>query len=117
EAAATLKAGQTVQVQPAGGGAPVAVRVAKAEGDTAVVELPEDAPFKTGDSLRLVKARVADVVPVPASAIVKREGADVVFVLADGAVHERKVQVVDKSGSDALVGSGLTSGDQVVVSS
>jgi hypothetical protein len=117
EAATTLRPGQAVSVQPAGGGAPAQARVAKAEGDSVVVELPEDAPLKTGDAVRLVKARVADVVPVPVSAIVKREGGDVVFVLSDGAVHERKVTVVDKSGSDALVSSGLTSGDQVVVSS
>ncbi len=64
-----------------------------------------------------MKARVADVVPVPVAALVHKDGGDVVFVLADGIVHERKVTVVDKSGSDALVGSGLTSGDEVVVSS
>jgi hypothetical protein len=89
--------------------------VSRVENGAVVVELPEEAPVKPGDSLRLVKARVPDVVPVPAAALVKREGGDVVFVLSDGAVHERKVTVVDSSGGEVLIGTGLASGDQVVI--
>ncbi|MDB4970671.1 MAG: hypothetical protein JWN44_6360 [Myxococcales bacterium] len=114
--AAQLKQGQQVSLQAAGGGAPMAGRVAKVDGDTVTVELTDEGAAKAGDSVRLVKARVPNVVPVPATAVVKREGGDVVYVLADGVVHERKVNVVDKSGSEALVGSGLASGDQVVSS-
>ncbi len=114
--AAALKPGTPVSVQPAAGGAPVTARVASVEGDTVTVELGEDAPVKAGDSLRLVKARVPNVVPVPATALVKREGGDAVFVLADGVVHERKVSVVDKSGSEVLVSGGVQSGDQIVSS-
>ena len=112
--AAQLKPAQQLSLQAAGGGAPMAGRVVKVEGDTVTIEVADDATAKAGDSLRLVKARVPNVVPVPATALVHREGGDVVYVLADGAVHERKVTVVDKSGAEALVGSGLTSGDQVV---
>jgi multidrug efflux system membrane fusion protein len=78
------------------------------------VEIVDDAAAKPGDSLRLVKARVPNVVPVPATALVKQDGADAVFVLTDGTVHERKVTVVDRTPSEVLVGSGLQSGDQVV---
>ena len=56
------------------------------------------------------------MIPVPAAAVVKHDGADMVFVLADGVVHEKKVTVVDRSGAEVLVGSGLTNGDQVVSS-
>jgi multidrug efflux pump subunit AcrA (membrane-fusion protein) len=114
--AATMKAGATVTLQPATGGAPIAGRVASVEGETVTVEIVDEASAKAGDSLRLVKARVPNVIPVPAAAVVKHDGADVVFVLADGVVHEKKVTVVDRSGAEALVGSGLTNGDQVVSS-
>jgi multidrug efflux pump subunit AcrA (membrane-fusion protein) len=114
--AGSMKSGAAVTLQPAAGGAPIAGRVVRVEGETVTVELVDEAAAKEGDSLRLVKARVANVVPVPAAALVKHDGNDVVFVLADGTVHERKVTVVDKTGSEVLVGSGLTSGDQVVSS-
>jgi multidrug efflux pump subunit AcrA (membrane-fusion protein) len=114
--AAAMKSGAAVTLQPAAGGAPLAARVVRVDGDTVTIELVDDAAAKPGDSLRLVKARVTNVVPVPAAALVKHDGNDVVFVLSDGAVHERKVTVVDKTGSEVLVGSGLTSGDQVVSS-
>ncbi|HXU72206.1 MAG TPA: HlyD family efflux transporter periplasmic adaptor subunit [Polyangia bacterium] len=112
--AATMKPGAAVTLQPAGGGAPIAGRVATVEGDTVTVELVDENAAKPGDSLRLVKARVPNVVQVPATALVKANGGDAVFVLADGAVHEKKVTVVDRTGNDVLVGSGLTNGDQVV---
>jgi len=111
--AATMKPGAAVTLQPAGGGAPIAGRVAKVEGDTVTVELVDEAAAKPGDSLRLVKARVPNVVPVPPTALV---GTDTVFVLADGTVHARKVTIVDKTANELLVGSGLQRGDQVVSS-
>jgi HlyD family secretion protein len=112
--AASLKQGAAVTVQPATGGAPINARIAKIEGDTVTVELPDDAPAKPGDSLRLVKARVPNVVPVPAAALV---GGDTVYVLGvDGAVHAHKVIVFDKSGAQVLVSGGLSSGDQIVSS-
>jgi membrane fusion protein (multidrug efflux system) len=113
--AAAMKAGQAVSLQPAAGGAPLAGRVIKLGGETATVELDEGT-VKVGDNLRLVKARVPNVVQVPAAAVVRRDGAEVVFVFADGEVHQRKVTVVDRTGSEVLVGSGLGSGDQIVSS-
>jgi hypothetical protein len=114
--AAAMKPGAAVTLQPAAGGAPIAGRVATVEGGTVTVEIVDEAAAKPGDSLRLVKARVPNVVPVPAAALVKRDGGDVVFVLADGVVHARKVTVVDRTGAEVLVGSGLTNGDQIVSS-
>jgi RND family efflux transporter MFP subunit len=114
--AGQMKPGQPVSLQAAAGGAPMAGRVAKVEGDGVTVEVADDAPAKAGDQLRLVKARVPNVIPVPATALVRRDGGEVVFVLADGVVHERKVNVVDRNGTEALVGSGLQRGDQVVTS-
>ena len=111
--AATMKPGATVTLQSASGGAPIAGRVATVVGDTVSVELGDDAAAKPGDSLRLVKARVSNVVPVPATALV---GGNTVFVLADGTVHARKVTVVDKTANEVLVGSGLQSSDQIVSS-
>ena len=112
--AGQMKPGQPVSLQEASGGAPMSGRVVKVEGDGVTVEVAEDAPAKPGDQVRLVKARVPNVIPVPATAVVHRANGDVVYVLADGVVHEHKVSVVDRSGTEALVGNGLQSGDQVV---
>jgi multidrug efflux pump subunit AcrA (membrane-fusion protein) len=114
--AAKLKSGQAVTLQGAAGGAPLAGRVTRIEGDKVTVEIGDEANVKPGDQVRLVKQRVSNVIPVPAAAVVKKDGADVVYVLADGAVHEHKVSVMDRSGTEALLGSGVTAGDQVVVS-
>jgi len=111
--AATMKPGATVTLQAVAGGAPITGRVAGVEGDTVTVELADDAAAKPGDSLRLVKARVSNVVPVPPTALV---GGDTVYVLSEGTVHARKVTVVDRTPSEVLVGTGLGSGDQVVSS-
>ncbi|HEX6839392.1 MAG TPA: HlyD family efflux transporter periplasmic adaptor subunit [Polyangia bacterium] len=111
--AANMKPGAPVSLQAAAGGAPIAGRVATVEGDTVTVELPDDAAVKPGDSLRLVKARVSNVVPVPPSALVN---GNTVFVLADGAVHAHKVTIVDRTPNEVLVGTGLQSGDQIVSS-
>ena len=69
-----------------------------------------------GDQLRLVKKKEANVVPIPASAVVKKDGADVVFVLSDGKAKMRKVTVVDRTAAEALIGTGLATGDSVITS-
>jgi hypothetical protein len=115
-AAAVMKPGDAVTLQPAAGGATFAGRVAKVVADVVTVELADNASAKPGDSVRLVKARVANVVPVPTAALVQRDGRDAVFVLSDGAVHQRKVTVVDKTPTEVLIGTGLTGGDQIVSS-
>jgi membrane fusion protein (multidrug efflux system) len=114
--AAQLKAGQVVTLQGAAGGAPLTGHVAHVAGDKVTVEIADEANVKPGDQVRLVKQRVNNVIPLPVAAVVKKDGADVVYVLADGAVHEHKVTVVDRSATEVLVGSGVTAGDQVVTS-
>jgi multidrug efflux pump subunit AcrA (membrane-fusion protein) len=112
--AATMKAGTAVQMQPAAGGAPVGARVAKAEGDTVTVELLDDTTAKAGDSFKLVKARQKNVFRLPATAVVKRDGADTVFVLVNGEAKARKVTGVEHDGNDALIQGGLATGDSVI---
>jgi RND family efflux transporter MFP subunit len=105
------KAGESVMLQAAAGGATFAGRVISSAGGAVAVEVPEGAPVKTGDSLRLVKKREQNVIPVPSSALV---GADTVFVLTDGEAHARKVTVADKNGGDVLISGGLAAGDSVI---
>jgi RND family efflux transporter MFP subunit len=111
---AAMKPGAPVQLTPAAGGAAMSARVGKAEGDTVTVELNDDSTAKPGDSLRLVKTKQQNVFRIPAAAVVKREGADTVFVLSNGEAKARKVSVVDHDGNDALIQSGLATGDTVI---
>jgi len=110
------KPGDVVEVQPAGGGATLSAKVTQAAGGSITVELPEESALKAGDQLRLVKKREQNVIPVPTAAVTQRDGADVVFVLSDGEAHVRKVTVVDKTPTEALVSSGLAAGDSVITS-
>jgi hypothetical protein len=110
------KTGDSVQLQPAAGGATIAGRVTRVGDGMVTIELPDDTSVKTGDQLRLVKKREANVIPIPAGAVTKRDNADVVFVLADGVVHLRKVTIVDRTAAEVLVSSGLATGDSVITS-
>jgi RND family efflux transporter MFP subunit len=112
--AAALKAGATVQMTPATSPATIAGRVGTVEGGDVTIELLDDAAAKPGDSLRLVKSKLQNVVKVPTAAVVKRDGADTVFVLTNGEAKARKVSVVDHDGADSLVQSGLATGDSVI---
>jgi hypothetical protein len=113
-----FKPGSPMTMQPAAGGATLSGRFTRLDGDsTVVVELLDDATaVKAGASLRLVKAKVPNVVPVPITALVKRDGADLVFVLSDGEAKAHKVTVVDRTTVEALISSGLAAGDSVIVS-
>jgi multidrug efflux pump subunit AcrA (membrane-fusion protein) len=114
-AAEAPKAGDAATLQPAAGGATLSGRVTSSAAGTVVVELPDAAPVKTGDQLRLVKKREQNVVPVPASAVVKRDGADTVFVLSSGEARAHKVTIVDRSSpTEVLISSGLAPGDSVI---
>jgi hypothetical protein len=104
-----------VQLASAGAKTTIAARVAKVDGDTVSVELIDESSAKPGDSLQLVKSTLPNVYPIPAAAVVKREGADTVFVLSNGEAKSRKVTVVDKDGADALITSGLATGDSVIL--
>jgi multidrug resistance efflux pump len=110
------KPGEAVQVQTAAGGAPIAGKVTIAANGNVTVELPDDAPLKAGDQLRLVKKKEQNVIPVPTSALTQRDGADVVFVLSDGEVHSRKVTVTDKTPTEVFISSGLANGESVITS-
>ncbi len=110
------KTGAPVQLQAAAGGATLAGRVTRVGDGVVTIELPDDTSAKTGDQLRLVKKRETNVIPVPAAAVTKRDGADVVFVLADGVAHARKVTIVDRSPTEMLVSSGLATGDSIITS-
>jgi hypothetical protein len=110
------KPGDAVQVQTAAGGAPIAGKVTTVANGSVNVELPDDAPLKAGDQLRLVKKKEANVIPVPTSALTQRDGADVVFVLSDGEVHSRKVTVSDKTPTEVFISSGLANGESVITS-
>jgi multidrug efflux pump subunit AcrA (membrane-fusion protein) len=110
------KVGETVQLQPAGGGATIAGRVVKSNAGTLEIDVPDESSAKAGDQLRLVRARQQNVIPVPASAVVKRDGADTVFVLTDGVAKARTVTIVDRTATECLVSAGLATGDSVITS-
>jgi hypothetical protein len=112
--ATSLKPGAAVQLAPAGGKTTIAGRVAKVEGETVTVEIIDEASAKPGDSLKLVKSTLPNVFPVASTAVVKRDGADTVFVLVNGEAKARKVTVVDHDGPNALITSGLASGDSYI---
>jgi multidrug efflux pump subunit AcrA (membrane-fusion protein) len=108
------KVGETVQLQPAAGGATIAGRVLKSAKGEVEIDVPDESSAKVGDQLRLVRARQQNVIPVPASAVVKRDGADTVFVLTDGVAKARTVTIVDRTTTECLVSAGLATGDSVI---
>ena len=111
DATAKLKTGDEVALQKTGGGTATG-KISKIDDGAVTVdvgeELPPDAPLK------LVKARLAGVVALPLTAVAKKNGGDVVYVLADGAVHEHKVTVADRTAGEAYVSTGISAGDMVV---
>ena len=92
-----MKVGQDAQF--AGTGGPVTARVAalRTEGDYAMVQflLPENATAKPGDELTLQRAALAQVVRMPAAALV--DGSKV-FVMRDGKAATLPVTVADRDG-------------------
>ena len=54
-------------------------------------------------------------VQVPASAILRQNGASAVFVLADGVVHRRAVKLGQTAGSSQQILEGLRNGERVVL--
>jgi multidrug efflux pump subunit AcrA (membrane-fusion protein) len=75
---------------------------------------------KEGDPVRLVRAKFEQVARIPLTAIARRPGGEVAYVLVQDAagpkVQARPVVVVDRDGQDALVAQGLRRGDRVVAS-
>ena len=79
----------------------MAGRVAKVESDTVTVELSDEGCGQAGANQRCgVKARVPNVVPVPPTAVVKRDGGEVVYVLGPTAWRTSA-----RSASSTVVGS------------
>jgi len=52
---------------------------------------------------------------IPKSALLKRDGRDVVWVVRDGRVERRAVTVAVTQADEATIGAGLSGGDRVVV--
>jgi HlyD family secretion protein len=63
----------------------------------------------------LVERAGASKISVPASAVVERDGAPVVFVFSGGVAAKLKVQKGDGLGSDVEIASGLKVGERVVL--
>jgi membrane fusion protein (multidrug efflux system) len=119
EDASGFKAGASVSLQRAAGGPAASGRVAKVDGPSVTVEIVDDhgaGAIKDGESLRLVRGKVPNVVPIPPSALVKVDGADTVFVLTGGEAKARRVTVVDRTPSEVLIGNGLAAGESVITS-
>ena len=64
---------------------------------------------------RVVIGNDETVLAVPETAVSALAGVTKVFVLEDGVAKERKVDVLRKRGSDALVAGELKAGEQVII--
>ena len=83
----------------------------------ALVQLPADTDWPPGGTLnaRVVLASREGVV-VPSACVVRRPAGDVVYVVADDKVAERKVTVGIRDASRAEILAGLEPGETVVAS-
>ena len=67
-------------------------------------------------TLRLARARLADAVVVPASALSRVGKSDHVLVVApSGRAEGRNVTVADRTATDAIITQGLDPGDAVII--
>lgn len=117
--AKALKVDAVVPVTNAAGTAAGEARIKAVDGETFKLEITNDAAgaLKAGEEIRLVKSKIAGVMRVPASAVVKSQGgADQVFVLVGEIVKARPVTIAERSGEDAWISAGLAKGERVVVS-
>lgn len=105
-----IKVGDTVSLQPAAGGSAFDGKATALDAGTLTVEVGE---ATTGD-VRLVKSRIPNVITLPASAVVQKNGGNVVYTFADGMLHEKPVTIADRTSSDVYVTAGVASGDSVV---
>lgn len=115
-AAAEMKVGDTASMQASADAKPVDGKISRIESGEVTIEVPEDAALKAGGEVHLVKARLVNVVVVPASAVAKKGAVDTVFVLENGELHQKTITVAERSASDVYVSAGLTSGQSVVTS-
>ena len=52
---------------------------------------------------------------MPKSAVVNRDGRDVVFVVANGKAERRAVTVTDTQNDESILSAGVAAGENVVV--
>jgi len=84
--------------------------------DHVVIELAPGSATAAGQPLRLARARLADAVVVPASALSRVGKSDHVLVVApSGRAEGRNVTVADRTATDAIITQGLDPGDAVII--
>lgn len=80
---------------------------------------PYDQWATLGDGFRvdaaIVTEEIDDALLVPQSALFRRGDGWAVFVVGNGVVHERAVEIAHRSARVAAVAAGLSSGDRVVL--
>jgi RND family efflux transporter MFP subunit len=62
-------------------------------------------------------ATATRTVMVPKSAVLSRDGRDVVFVVLNGRAERRAVTVIDTQGDDSVLSAGVSAGESVIVDS
>lgn len=65
--------------------------------------------------VRIVTGREANAIAIPLDAILRRNGKDVVFVEQNGISHMREVEISSERGSEAVIASGLSAGEKLIV--
>ena len=84
--------------------------------DHVVIELAPGSATAAGQPLRLARARLADAVVVPASALSRVGKSDRVLLVApSGRAEGRNVTVADRTAADAIITQGLDAGDAVII--
>jgi HlyD family secretion protein len=62
-------------------------------------------------------ATATRTVMVPKSAVLSRDGRDLVFVVQNGRAERRAVTVIDTQGDDSVLSAGVSAGESVIVDS
>jgi HlyD family secretion protein len=62
-------------------------------------------------------AMATRTVMVPKSAVLSRDGRDLVFVVQNGRAERRAVTVIDTQGDDSVLSAGVSAGESVIVDS
>ena len=63
----------------------------------------------------LVRGIVEDAIVLPLSAVIAEKGSHVVFAVTDDLAERRIVQIKSISGTSAIIESGLSAGDEIVI--
>jgi RND family efflux transporter MFP subunit len=65
--------------------------------------------------VKIITGRENDAIAIPLDAVLERKGSSVVFVEQNGRAIERKVEISSEHGAEAVVSSGLTPGEKLIV--